>query len=176
MIIVLDRHTREKLFIFPGDTFAGKDLRTYNLCHADLSGYDLSACNMEGMDLEEIELSDTILIDANLKNTNLTEAILSGATMHGTQLNKARLNMTSFARAELIETDFSEAIFEGIVNFTEAIAIKTKFRKIRSLHGAIFWNTDCTDADFEGTDFNQVNLTDRAGVILKGTIFEHLSR
>lgn len=176
MITVLDRHTREVLFFFPENSFTGKDLRHYPLRQADLSGQDLSFCNMEGMNLEEIELSGSTLVETRMSGANLTEAVCGNALMTKVRLKGATVTMASFARADMTEGDLSGIVFEGIVNFTEAIAVRTKFRDIKNLKGAIFWNTNCTDAKFEGSNLTQVNPIDLIGATLKGTLFEYLGK
>lgn len=173
-MIICDRRTGEKLLEILGDTLSGRDLRQFDLCYADLSDLDLSLCNFEGMNLEGAQFSNSNLTETVFTGCNLAEAIFTRANAPRTKFNKTILSMTAFSYALLEEADFSEIIVEGMVNFRWVKAQRSKFRNIKNLSGANFFEADLTDSDLEGSDFLQVNESDRTGTILKGTIFAHL--
>lgn len=173
-MIINDRRTGEKLLEIPGDTLVGGDLRELDLRYADFSDLELSRCNFDGLDLEGIQFSNAILVDASFVNCNLAEAIFTRADLSGAKLIAAKLSMTAFSHAILKEANLSEIVIDGMVNFRWIRAQRSKFRNIIDLSGANFFEADLTNADLEGSDFLQVNESDRTGTILKGTIFEHL--
>lgn len=169
-----DRHTTEFRLEIPGDSLAGMDLRAYDLRHLDLGGQDCGGCIFDGMDLDEIELSDANLEGASFKSASLVEAILTGVNASRAQFNRATLSMTTLAKSTLLDADFSDCIFDGVVNFTGVSALRAKFKNIKKLGAPNFWNADCREADFEGTDLSAVNPIDLTGVNLAGTCFAHL--
>lgn len=175
-MIICDRRTAEKLLELSGDTLVGRDLRQFNLRYADLSNLDLNYCNFKDGDLEGAQFSNSNLTSAVLTGCNLAEAIFTRAIAPRAMFDKTILSMTAFSYANLEEADFSEITVEGMVNFRWITAPRSKFRNIKNLSGANFFEANLTDADFEGSDFLQVGESDYTGVILKGTIFEHLTQ
>lgn len=174
MIRIPDRHTGEILLELFFDSLAGCDLREYDLRHANLGGQDLRRCIFDGMDLEEIELSDAWLDDASMKKVRLVEAVVTGIHAPRLQLTGAHIEMTTFANSQIPEVEFSQAIFRGVVNFSDSVARRAKFRCIRELGRPILVRTDFQDADFSGTDITTVSPIDRVGANWHGTIFQHL--
>lgn len=175
-MIIYDRQTREKLFEIPSDILAGQDLRKLNLRYADLSDLDLSGCNFEKMDLEGAQFTNAHLLDANFTGANLAEVIFTRADLSNAKLARTKMSITAFSYATLNGADLSEIIVDGMVNFRWIIAHGAKFKNIKNLSGANFFQADLTDADLEGTDFLQVGESDRTDTILTGTIFEHLMK
>lgn len=175
MTKICDRHTGQLLFEIPGDSLEGLDFRQHDLRYADLSGKNLTRCIFDDMNLEEIELSDSILEEASFQRVRLIEAILTGVKGRKIKFNGSRLCMTTLAKAVMPEADFSDSVFEGIVNFTDAALPRAKFRNIKELGGVILWNTDLSECDFEGTDLTQVKVSDIVGVKLRGTKYEYLA-
>lgn len=173
-MIIYDRQTSEKLLEIPADTLAGIDMRRFDLRYADLGNQDLSLCNFGGMDLEGVQFNNSVLFRAILTNCNLTEAIFTRANLSGAKLTGAKLSMTAFSYATLIEADLSEITVEGMVNFRWIVACGAKFRNIRNMSGANFFQANLANADFEGTDFLLVSESDRTDTILTGTTFEYL--
>lgn len=170
-----DRHTREFRLEISGDSLRGLDLRSYDLHCLDLGGQDCSGCIFDGMNLEEIELSDANLSEASFKGSFLTEAVLTGVNGYRAKFNNVILSMTTLAGSKLTEADFSECIFEGVVNFTGISAVGAKFRNIKKLGDPNFWKADLRNVDFEGTDMNAVSPGSMAGANLEGTLFAHLA-
>lgn len=175
-MIIYDRQTREKLFEISGNILAGQDFRQFNLRYADLSDLDLNNCNFENMDLEGAQFANSNLSDTNFTNANLAEAIFTRANLSNAKLIRAKMSVTAFSYANLSGADLSEIIVDGLANFRWIVAHYAKFKNIKSLSDANFFQADLTGADFEGTDFLQVNESERTDVILTGTIFEHLMR
>ena len=173
-MIIYNRETDEKLLEIPGDSLTGRDLREFNLGYADLSDLDLRGCNFAGADLEGAQFSKSIMTEAILTGCNLAEAIFTRIEAPKAKFNKARLNVTAFSYAHLEEADFSEILVGGVVNFRWIIAPHSKFKNIENLSGANFFEANLTDADLEGSDFLQVDESDRTGTILTGTQFAHL--
>ncbi len=175
-MIIYDRQTREKLFEIPDNIPAEQDFRRLNLRYADLSDLDLSNCNFENMDLEGAQFTNTNLYNANFTNANLAEAIFTRANLSNAKLIRTKMSITAFSYATLNGADLSEIIVEGMVNFRWIIAHDAKFKNIKDLSGANFFQADLTGADFEGSDFLQVGESDRTDTILTRTIFEYLMR
>ncbi len=173
-MLIYDRRTGEKILEIPGDTLAGRDLREHDLKYADLDGLDLSLCNFSGIDLEGAQFSNCNLSDAIFTGCNLSEAIFTRANAPRSLFNRTTLSITAFSHATLEEADFSEIVVAGMVNFRWIVAHRSKFRNIKNLSGANFFEADLTNAECEGSDFTQVNESDRTGTILKGTSFEYL--
>lgn len=174
-MIIHDRRTSEKLLEIPGDTLVGRDLSKFELRYADLSNLDLNLCNFGGRDLEGVQFSNSNLTEVVMTGCNLAEAIFTRAIAPRAMFNKTILSMTAFSYALLEEADFSEIVVAGMVNFRWIVAPRSKFRNIKNLSGANFFEADLTDSNFDGSDFAQVGESDRTGTILKGTIFEHLT-
>lgn len=175
-MIIYDRQTREKLFEITGDILFGQDLRQFNLRYADLSDLDLSGCDFENMDLEGAQFTNANLRNTNFTNANLAEVIFTRADLSNAKLVRTKMSVTAFSYATLSGADLSEIIVEGMVNFRWIIAHGAKFKNIKNLSGANFFQADLTGADLEGTDFLQVSESDRTDTILTGTIFEYLMR
>lgn len=173
-MIIYDRQTSEKLIEIPSDKLAGLDMRSFPLRYADLGDQDLNNCNFEGMDLEGAQFNNSNLCNTNFAKTNLAEAIFTRADLSRANLVEARMIVTAFSYANLSEADLSRIVISGMVNFRWIIAHRTKFRNIRNLEGANFFEADLTDANIEGSDFLQVGESERTGTILSGTVFEYL--
>lgn len=173
-MIIYDRQTSQKLLEIPSENLIGIDMRQFDLRYADLSELDLGSCNFEGSDLEGAQFTNSNLRNANLAKTNLAECIFTRADLLGANFVGARMIITAFSYATMNEADLSEIMIEGMVNFRWVVAHRAKFRNIKNLEGANFFQANLTESDFEGTDFLQVSESDRTGTILKGTIFEHL--
>lgn len=173
-MIIYDRQTREQLFEITGDILTGRDFRQSNLRYADLSDLDLSGCNFVGMDLEGAQFANTILCNADFSNANLAEAIFTRANLSNARLVRTKMSITAFSYATLNGADLSEIIIEGMVNFRWIIAHGAKFKNIKNLSGANFFQADLTNVNFEDTDFLQVGESERTNTILTGTIFEYL--
>ncbi len=173
-MIIYDRQTREKLIEIPSNMLTGKDLRQFDLRYADLSDYDLNNCNFEGSNLEGAQFTNANLRNANFANTELSEAIFTRANLSNARFIRAKMLITAFSYAILNGADLSEIVIEGMVNFRWIKAHGAKFRNIKNLSGANFFQADLTSSEFEGTDFLQVSESDRTDVILIGTQFEYL--
>lgn len=169
MIEIFDRNTMELLFVYPYDTFNGKDLRELPLKAANLSDQDLEKAIFEGMDLEDAEFSNSNLKKANFKRTVLTEAIFNNVLAQDAKFSDAQCNSSTWAGANISDANFTGANLEH-ANFKDTTAHKTKFVCIKSMKGVILWNADCSQADFSGTDLNEVNDIDKVGLILDGAI------
>ncbi|MBI2062873.1 MAG: pentapeptide repeat-containing protein [Candidatus Yanofskybacteria bacterium] len=176
MIKILHRHTRELLFVYPRDTFIGQDLRGFNLEFADLSGQDLTEAIMEGMNLDETEFSYATLIGAKMARCSLREAIFDSTDLTEAKLDNCKFSMTAFVRAVLTRADFSGSDFEGVTNFTYAIAIGTKFRNIKKIGSPIFENIDCGGADFTGTDLTVISEGDILDANFEGAVLDPASK
>ena len=176
MIKILHRHTRELLLNYPYDSFVGQDLRGFKLKFADLSGHDLTESIMEEMNLDETEFSHARLIRAKMACCSLKEAIFDSTDLTETKLDNCKFSMTAFVRAILTRADFSGSDFEGVTNFTYAIAIGTKFRNIKKIGSPIFENTDCSSADFTGTDLTVIPEGDILDTKFDGAILDLLSK
>lgn len=176
MIKILHRHSRELLLVYPFDSFVGQDLRRFNLEFADLSGQDLTSVMMEGMNLDETEFSDSILIRARMAGCSFRESLFDSTDLTEAKLDNCKFSMTAFVRAILARADFSGSDFEGVTNFTNAIAIGAKFRNIKKIGSPIFENIDCSGADFTGTDITKVSEGDIIGANFDGAILDTPSK
>lgn len=176
MIQITDRHTCETVLELPDETLIGKDLRRFYLSHANLGGFDLRNCILAEMNLDETEFSGADLRGADFHGSSLIEAVLTNTKLHNACLTRVVLNMTTFANAKLYRTDFSEARITGVANFKNASAVRAKFRNIPDFGKSIFWNTNCFQADFKGSDLSKIDPIDIVGCNLHGTLFEHLMR
>lgn len=169
MIEIFDRNTMELLFVYPSDTFRGKDLRELPLKAANLSDQDLEGAIFEEMDLEDTEFSNANLKKANFERAVLTEAIFNKVQAQGAKFSGAKCNLSAWAGANISDADFTGADLEH-ANFKDVIAHRTKLVHLKSIKGAILWNADCSQSDFSGTNLNEIGDIDKAGLILDRAI------
>lgn len=173
-MLIYDRRMSEVICEIPGDSLVGRDMRKFKMRYADLSDQDLTDTIWDDMDLEGIQTSNAIASRIRMCGCNLHEAILSGIQAPRGLFNRSKMCITSFSRGVAPEADFSEIIIEGMVNFRWFVAPKAKFRKIKNLRGANFFEADLNNIETEGTDFTQVSESDRTGTIFTGTVYEYL--
>ena len=95
-------------------------LQGATLWYAHLQGAHLRSAHLQGAHLGDAHLQGATLYEAQLQGATLYKAQLQGATLHGTQLqgvNSERQIGETFAgrirKSIEIQTDISEAIFEG---------------------------------------------------------------
>ena len=165
MIRIFDRNTMELLFVYPYNTFRGRDLRGLPLKGANLSDQDLEGAILEGMDLEDTEFSNSNIKKGNFRKTILVETIFNQAQAQGADFSDAKCASSTWAGAIISGADYTGSDLEH-ANFKDVIARRTKFIRIKSMKGVILWNADCSEADFSGTNLNEVNDIDKAGLIL----------
>ncbi len=79
-----------------GADLHGADLRSANLCDADLHGADLRSANLCGADLTGADLRSADLRSANLCDADLTGANLRGTDLHGADLTGADLDFSAW--------------------------------------------------------------------------------
>ena len=93
------------------------------------------------------------------------ETIFNQAQAQEADFGDAKCNMSTWAGANISGANFTGADLEH-ANFKDTIAHRAKFIGLKSMKGVILWNTDCSEADFSGTNLNEVGDIDKAGLIL----------
>ena len=100
----------------------GTDLRRANLAGAQFAGVILSEVHLEEANLTGIRLTEAILRESHLERANLTEARMEGAFLLNTRLSGSRLRAANLLEAYLVGTRFDEADILG-TDFTDAIGL-----------------------------------------------------
>jgi uncharacterized protein YjbI with pentapeptide repeats len=116
------------------------DLRGANLSGACLFETNLMGANFSGADLGRATLNRAILSHANLHQTDLSGASLAGAFLYQTNLSAATLSGADLEHAQLVDTDFCNAMLIDCRIFAVS-AWKLK------LNGAVQRNLIITDYD-----------------------------
>lgn len=134
-----------------GSNFAGSDFSHSNLSGGQFYKSNLSQSNFRKAYLLRVEgenviLRDSVLSDAILTEAELTHSDLSHSDFHRTDLTRGNFFASSFANAEMKNTDAANASFRG-----------ADFSGARIDH-CDFQGTDFSRANFRKTDFGETNM------------------
>lgn len=147
-----------------GASFAGIDLTGADLSGLDLRGADFSGAFLEGANLSGCRLEGADFSQSVLARANLTDALLVGARLPGANLGGALCTRTRFDEARL-----DGAILSG-ARLERSCFVRASLTRADLGGGALFGETDWSDADAQDLNFIDVSLE---GLILRGA---HLER
>ena len=116
-----------------------------------------------GIDLRGVDLAAAMLIEAELPGANLDGVRACDVFGGGIVLTGASMKGANFVKAQLVESDFSDATADG-ARFNRADLREARFDRA-SLRGATFVRAYLKDASFVGAD---VTDADFDGAILSG--------
>lgn len=147
---------------------SGEPLADYDFTGADLSGLDFSGRDLSMSFLEAARLEGCKFVGANLQGTVLARANLKGAVFTRAKLKGANLG----------EAICTEALFDGGVDASEAVFVRTDLRRA-NLRGMLLHKADINEALLDGADLSGIvasELTvlrsDFRGVKLAGATIE----
>lgn len=136
-------------------SFAGADMRRFDLSgmfieHIDLDGADLTGADLRGAHLEEASLKGAILKNAKLQGARLERAYLQSADLTGANLAGSRATYANFRGATLNEADLTSMSGSSTV-FSRVRAKNAKFIGA-GLVNSDFGNSEILSCDFSGAD------------------------
>lgn len=144
-----------------GWNFAGKTMRNAIVTTSTLNGADFRGANVEqadlsgskfiGADLRQANFSSADLNGADLTNADVSDAILLGARLDGAKAPGANFTGADLSQVR-IDYHFTDANFTGVK--MEQAQIHAKLVNVN------FGGADLTDADFNGSEFQNVNIAD----------------
>jgi uncharacterized protein YjbI with pentapeptide repeats len=165
----LRKYTPFLTFNLSHRNLSGLDLRTVDLSGAKLTAIDFSGSNLEGANFALAEMPRANLTDADVTRTMFNRAILSSSILtgiHGDETNFEdaimvdasltrldNLNLANFTRAELAQANlfdskFPEARFDG-ADFTLASAVGSDFGEVESMNDVNLTGANLTGARIE---------------------------
>jgi len=137
------------------------DLRSTDLCGADLHKANLQGANLQnadlcGADLREANLCEADLDYANLSGSILCEANLQSCNLHAANLSGANLNQASACKAILRTANLSGATLRA-ANLSEANLYKANLQGA-NLKGANLSGAKLFLANLQGAKLGKANL------------------
>ncbi len=115
------------------------NLKGANLSHANLDHIQLRGAGLEGVNLEESRLVGANLLNVNLRGANLKKTFLVDARMQGCTLNRTKLIKTELPGADLTSASIFNAILDSAVFrrtiFDRSVIINTDFSNAIFQHG-----------------------------------------
>lgn len=122
------------------------DQRRELIYNSALVGEDL-----ERMDLRGIDLRGANFTNANLRRADLSYADLRYCKFIKADLSQTNLHMTNFSHADMTDCDLTMS-YGRVTQFYKTRMWAAKIRRV-TYKGALFIESDLTDADFVGSDF-----------------------
>jgi len=121
------------------------DKRRELIYNSALVGEDLERFDMRGLDLRGANFTN-----ANLRAADLSHADLSYCTFIKADLSRANLHMADFSHADMTDCDLTMS-YGRVTKFYKTRMWAAKLRRV-TYKGALFIETDLTDADFIGAE------------------------